>query len=99
LKDRTTPAHVVLDRLAAGSPSDRLAKPLTMLGRIVKTIYVLRYLHDGALRDRVHLQLNRGESRHPERSPVLREPERVPDGRPRGDDEQGDRAVAAVERG
>lgn len=39
LRDRTTPAHVVLDRLAAGSPSDRLAKALTMLGRIVKTTY------------------------------------------------------------
>jgi hypothetical protein len=64
LKDRTTPAHVVLDRLAAGSPSDRLAKALTMLGRVVKTVSVLRYLHDSALRDRVHLQLNRGESRH-----------------------------------
>jgi TnpA family transposase len=64
LSDRTTPVHVVLDRLAAGSPSDRLAKALTMLGRVVKTIYMLRYLHDGALRDRVHLQLNRGESRH-----------------------------------
>jgi TnpA family transposase len=35
-----------------------------MLGRAVKTIYILRYLHDSALRDRVHLQLNRGESRH-----------------------------------
>jgi TnpA family transposase len=64
LKDRTTPAHVVLDRLAAGSPSDRLAKALTMLGRVMKTVSVLRYLHDSALRDRVHLQLNRGEHRH-----------------------------------
>ena len=35
-----------------------------MLGPAVKTTYILRYLHDGALRDRVHLQLNRGESRH-----------------------------------
>ncbi len=35
-----------------------------MLGRAVKTTYILRYLHDSALRDRVHLQLNRGESRH-----------------------------------
>jgi TnpA family transposase len=35
-----------------------------MLGRVVKTTYLLRYLHDAALRDRVHLQLNRGESRH-----------------------------------
>ena len=35
-----------------------------MLGRVVKTIYVFRYLHDETLRDRMQLQLNRGESRH-----------------------------------
>ncbi len=35
-----------------------------MLGRIAKTIYILRYLQDAAIRDRVQLQLNRGESRH-----------------------------------
>ena len=64
LRQRTAPAHVVLDRLAASAPSDRLAKALTLLGRAVKTTYILRYLHDSALRDRVHLQLNRGESRH-----------------------------------
>jgi len=64
LKQRTAPAHVVLDRLAASSPSDRPAKALTMLGRVVKTTYILRYLHDSAIRNRVHLQLNRGESRH-----------------------------------
>jgi TnpA family transposase len=64
LKNHSAPAHVVLDRLAASSPSDRLAKALTMLGRVVKTTYLLRYLHDAGVRDRVHLQLNRGESRH-----------------------------------
>lgn len=64
LRDRTAPAHVVLDRLAASAPSDRLAKALTMLGRAVKTAYILRYLHEPLVRDRVHLQLNRGESRH-----------------------------------
>jgi hypothetical protein len=58
------PEYAVIDRLAASSPSDRLAKALTMRGRVVKTTYFLRYLHDDALRDRVHLQLNRGESRH-----------------------------------
>jgi TnpA family transposase len=63
LRARPAPVHVVLDRLAASSPSDRLAKALTMLGRAVKTTYILRYLHDGVLRDRVPL-LNRGESRH-----------------------------------
>jgi TnpA family transposase len=64
LKNRTAPAHVVLERLVASSPSDRLAKALTMLGRAVKTIYILRYAHDADLRARVHLQLNRGEARH-----------------------------------
>ncbi len=62
LRNRTAPAHVVLERLAASS--DRPARALTMLGRIVKTIHILRYLQDAAIRDRVQLQLNRGESRH-----------------------------------
>ena len=64
LRNRTAPAHVVLDRLAASSPSDTLAKALTALGRVVKTIFILRYLQDEMLRDRVQLQLNRGEARH-----------------------------------
>ena len=62
LRQRTAPAHVVLQRLI--NSSDRLAKALTALGQIVKTTYLLRYIHDPHLRDRVQLQLNRGESRH-----------------------------------
>jgi TnpA family transposase len=62
LRNRTTAAHVILERLAGSS--DRLAKALTMLGRVVKTTYVLRYSHDAEMRARVHRQLNRGESRH-----------------------------------
>lgn len=42
LRDRTRTAHVVPERLAAGSPSDRLAGALTMVGRIVKPPYLLR---------------------------------------------------------
>ena len=38
LRNRTAPAHVVLDWLVASSSSDRLAKALTMLGRVLKTI-------------------------------------------------------------
>ena len=45
LRDRSSPAHVVLDRLVANA-SDRPAKALTMLGRVVKTIHILQYLHD-----------------------------------------------------
>ncbi|MGO9057155.1 MAG: Tn3 family transposase [Candidatus Binataceae bacterium] len=41
-----------------------MAKALTTLGRIVKTIYILRYIHEEDLRRRVQLQLSRGESRH-----------------------------------
>lgn len=64
LKNRTAPANVIIQRLANSSPSDRLAKALTALGRVIKTIYILRYVHDEELRSRVQLQLNRGESRH-----------------------------------
>jgi TnpA family transposase len=64
LRNRTAPAHVVVQRLAGRSPADRLAKALTALGRAVKTIYILRYLHDESGRRRVQLQLTRGESRH-----------------------------------
>ncbi len=63
-RNRTAPANVIIQRLANSSPSDRLAKALTALGQVVKTIYILRYLNDGAMRGRVQLQLNRGEYRH-----------------------------------
>jgi len=56
--------RVALERLAGSPRLERLAKALTALGRSVKTTNILRYLHDPAVRDRVHLQLNRGESRH-----------------------------------
>jgi hypothetical protein len=64
LKNRVCPAHVVMQRLANSSPSDRLAKVLTMLGRVVKIIYILKYFNQEDLRHRVQLQLNRGEHRH-----------------------------------
>ena len=63
LKNRVCPAHVVVQR-ANSSPSDRLAKALTMLGRVVKTIYILKYFSEEDLRHRVQLQLNRREHRH-----------------------------------
>jgi TnpA family transposase len=64
LKNRTAPANVIVQRLANSSSSDRLAGALTALGRVVKTIFILRYLSDPKLRHRVQLQLNRGEARH-----------------------------------
>jgi TnpA family transposase len=64
LRHRTAPADVVLKRLAGGAPSDRLAKALTALGRVLKTIHILRYVQDTDLRHRIQRQLNRGEFRH-----------------------------------
>jgi TnpA family transposase len=64
LKQRTTPAHVVVQRLTNSFPSDRVSKAFTNLGRIIKTEYILRYLTDPELRHTVQLQLNKGEYRH-----------------------------------
>jgi TnpA family transposase len=41
-----------------------LARALTELGRIVKTLHILRCIDDPAFRRRILLQLNRQESRH-----------------------------------
>lgn len=62
LKNSLAPAHVIIQRLA--NRGDKVAKALQALGRVIKTIYILRYVCDPELRRRVHLQLNRGESRH-----------------------------------
>jgi TnpA family transposase len=64
LKNKVAPAHVVLQRLTNASPQDRVAKAVTALGRIVKTIFILKYISDPILRSRIQRQLNRGESRH-----------------------------------
>src|SRR6266850_2091755 len=49
---------------ASSAPSDRVAKALTALGHALKSIYLLRYIHDLELRARMQLQVNRGEGRH-----------------------------------
>jgi TnpA family transposase len=64
LKDRLTPAHVVMQRLANANASDRLASALSQLGRLMKTLHILRYIQEEELRDTIQLQLNRGEFRH-----------------------------------
>ena len=49
LKKRLTPAHVIIERLINGSPSDRLARAFTQLGRLIKTQYILRYITEPEL--------------------------------------------------
>lgn len=64
LKQKTAPAHVIVQRLTNSSPSDCLTKAFTNLERIIKTEYILRYLTDQELRRIVQRQLNKGEYRH-----------------------------------
>lgn len=64
LKERTAPAHIIVQRLTNSFPSDRLSKAFTNLGRIIKTEYILRYITDRDVRRTVQLQLNKGEYRH-----------------------------------
>ncbi len=63
LKNRVASANVIARRLVSSPPSNRLAKALTHLGRLVKTIYLLRYIDDPALRQQVRTQRSRSESR------------------------------------
>ena len=42
----------------------RLARALQELGRLIKSLYMLRFIDDETYRRRILVQLNRGESRH-----------------------------------
>ena len=64
LRDRTAPAHVVLQRLINASPADRVSMALTALGRACKTVFILHYIADEPMWRAIQLQLNRGEARH-----------------------------------
>jgi TnpA family transposase len=64
LKNKTVPAHLIVERLTNSSPSDRLSRALTDFGRLIKTQYILRYISDPELRRTVRIQLNKGEYRH-----------------------------------
>ena len=64
LKNKVAPAHLIIQRLAAKSPTDKLAKALLELGRFITSTYILRYISDPELRREVQLRLCRCESRH-----------------------------------
>ena len=57
LKKRLAPANEIVRRLINDSPSDRLTKAFTNLGRIIKTEYILRYLTTPDLRRKIQRQL------------------------------------------
>jgi TnpA family transposase len=53
-----------MQRLVNANASDRLAGALSQLGRLIKTLHILRYIQEEKLRDAIQMQLNRGEFRH-----------------------------------
>ena len=56
------PASRALRKLSAHHPESRLYKALREVGRIEKTLFLLDYISDLALRRRVLVGLNKGES-------------------------------------
>ncbi|WP_242507793.1 transposase [Rickettsiales endosymbiont of Peranema trichophorum] len=64
LKEGLIKPHIIVKKLHAQETFTKLSKALVYLGRIVKSTYILRYLHDEELRYAVRKQLNRGEGRH-----------------------------------
>jgi TnpA family transposase len=64
LKRGYVTASLLISRLQAYPRQGQLTKLLQEYGRLIKTIFVLRYLKDEALRQRVHTQLNKGEKLH-----------------------------------
>ncbi len=58
------PASLLVSRLQASARQNQLTRAIQEYGRIIKTISLLRYLHDDQHRRRIHRQLNKGETLH-----------------------------------
>ena len=99
LKDRLTPAHVVMQRLANANAANRLAAALTQLGRLIKTIHILRYIHEQPLRRRYPVAAEpRRVPPHPRQIAVLRQLGPLPLRRLRRGDEQGQQPQPSLQR-
>ncbi|MGH2926877.1 MAG: Tn3 family transposase, partial [Solirubrobacteraceae bacterium] len=64
LKLGTVQAAGLIRTLQTKDRPTKLARALEELGRLVKTLYLLRFIDDEAYRRRILVQLNRGEGRH-----------------------------------
>ena len=64
LKLGTVQAAGLIRTLQTKDRPTKLARALEELGRMVKTLYLLRFIDDEAYRRRILVQLNRGEGRH-----------------------------------
>jgi TnpA family transposase len=64
LKVGTVHASTLIQALQRGGRPTTLARAISELGRIAKTLYLLNYIDDEHYRRRIQIQLNRGEGRH-----------------------------------
>jgi TnpA family transposase len=64
LKLGTVQAAGLIRTLQTKDRPTKLARALEELGRLAKTLYLLRFIDDEAYRRRILVQLNRGEGRH-----------------------------------
>ena len=99
LKDRLTPAHVVLQRVINASPADRVAKALDRFGPSgqIRPHPALHPRRAAAAGNPAPAQPRRIPP-HPRQVAVLRQPRRLPHRRLRGDHEQGELPQPHVER-
>ena len=58
------PPSLLLRRLAAYSPQNDLALALREVGRVERTLFILRWITDTALQRRAQIGLNKGEAHH-----------------------------------
>jgi TnpA family transposase len=59
LRNRHAAPDAIVQRLANAGGADRLAKALTGIGKVEKSIFLLRWLHDPVMRRDTERQLNR----------------------------------------
>ncbi len=57
-------ASTLIQALQRGGRPTTLARAISELGRVAKTLYLLNYIDDEHYRRRIQNQLNRGEGRH-----------------------------------
>ena len=64
LRERTVTPSAIMRTLQRGPNPSSLARGLTELGRVIKTLHVLEYCRIPTYRRTIHRMLNRGESRN-----------------------------------
>ncbi len=64
MRARTASPSLILHRLGSYARQNSLQKALAEIGRVRKTVFILRYLDDATYRRRIGQELNKGERSH-----------------------------------